>query len=311
MLDDILDQQTLPSAAEPLRLTCEQVRRFDEQGFLSLECLTTSEEVLQIKSILQGLFDRRAGENEGAYGELIRSDDGAAVDSPQLQNPTHYAPQLQKTKCFANGLKIAKRLLGEEARFFLYLSILKSPRTGAGTPWHQDAAFRDPRFDYRELAIWVPLQDVCVETGCLQFVPGSHKGSVFTHYPVNGDLASQALECTDSVEKSAAVACPLPAGGCTIHQPRTLHCAGPNTSDVPRLAYIMVFGLQPQPAVEPRKFPWLDQRETATQKRKRKWMRNGGALVTAWRRIRRGDLSDWQSAVYWIKRSAQTLRRGA
>jgi ectoine hydroxylase-related dioxygenase (phytanoyl-CoA dioxygenase family) len=310
MFTALIDKQEALPAIDHRGLTAEQVQFFDEQGYLSVESLTCPEEIFQIRNIIQNLFDRRAGEKEGAYGELIDGEQNATVNSPQLLNPVNYAPQLHKTNCFANALKIAKTLLGPDARFFLDLSILKTPKTGAATPWHQDAAFRDPSFDYREIAIWVPLQQVGVESGCLQFIPGSHKGPILTHHPMNNDLSSQALECTPSLD-GAGVACPLPVGGCSIHQPRTLHCAGPNVSDAPRLAYIMVFGLPPRPASAPQIFPWLDQRETTTQKRKRKWMRKGGALITAWRRIRRGDLSNWQSALFWIRRSARTLRRGA
>ena len=312
MLTTLIDKQHTEHAIDGHDLTSEQVRFFDEQGYLRVDRLTTPEEILQIRSIIQDLFHRRAGENEGAYGELIDGrEQHAVVNSPQLLNPVNYAPELHKTKCFANALKIAKKLLGPDARFFLDLTILKTPKTGAATPWHQDAAFRDPRFEYREVAIWVPLQPVDVESGCLQFIPGSHRGPILTHHPMNNDLRSQALECTPSFEPAGVVACPLPMGGCSIHPPRTLHHAGPNISSTPRLAYIMVFGLPPKPAVEPQKFPWLDQRETSTQKRKRKWMRKGGAIITAWRRIRRGDLSNWRSAIFWIRRSARTLRRGA
>jgi ectoine hydroxylase-related dioxygenase (phytanoyl-CoA dioxygenase family) len=180
-----------------------------------------------------------------------------------------------------------------------------------GTPWHQDAAFRDPRFEYKEVAIWVPLQDVDVRSACLQFLPDSHKNQVLQHTWANNDPSSQALQCIGSFDRTSAVACPLPAGGCTIHHPRTLHCARANLSNVRRLAYIMTFGIAPMPAKQYRAFPWLDQRETLIQAHKRRWMRRGGLFITAWRRIRRGDVTGWRSTIYWLKRSARTFRTGA
>jgi len=92
---------------------------------------------------------------------------------------------------------------------------------------------------------------------------------------------------------------------------RTPHYAGPNVSDMPRFAYIMVFGVSPKLAKEHRVFKWLERREPALQVRKRRWMRRGGVFITAWRRLRRGDLMNWQSAVYWIKRSIHVLRSGS
>jgi ectoine hydroxylase-related dioxygenase (phytanoyl-CoA dioxygenase family) len=293
-------------------LTSEQIQFFNDHGYLSLNALADPAEIPKIRTTIERLFEERAGETEGAYGELIaRADEGAEANSPQILNPVNYAPQLHKTRCFQDALHIAKQLLGDEARFFLDLSILKKPKTGVGTPWHQDAAFRDPRFEYKQVSIWVPLQDVEVKSGCLQFVPDSHKNQVLQHGNVNDDPTLQALHCTDSFDRAAAVACPLPAGGCTIHHPRTLHCAGPNLSNVRRLAYIMTFGIEPTPAKEYREFTWLDDRETPIQARKRRWMRRGGVFITAWRRIRRGDVTSWQSTVYWLKRFSRTFRRGA
>jgi len=181
---------------------------------------------------------------------------------------------------------------------------------GAPTPWHQDVAFRDPRFEYTEINMWVALQDVTAESGCLRYVPGSHSIPVLPHHSLNDDRTSQIFECVGNFDESTAVACPLPAGGCSIHLPGTLHSAGPNVSLTPRLAYIMVFGIAPKPAKEPQVYPWLDQKETPAQARKRRWMRRGGVFVTVWRRLRRGDLNSWQSAVYGLKRIARILRRG-
>jgi ectoine hydroxylase-related dioxygenase (phytanoyl-CoA dioxygenase family) len=300
------------SPADKVELTAEQIRLYAESGYLSVNAITTEAEILEIKTSIEKLFVEKRGENEGAYGELVA---GAGKDeeenSPQIVNLVNYAPQLHQTTCFRNALHIAKQILGDKARFFLDLSIMKQAKTGVGTPWHQDAAFRDPRFEYKELGIWVPLQEATAEAGCLHFIPGSHKNAVLEHHPANDDPTSQALRCTAPFDEVASVACPLPVGGCSIHHPLTLHCAHANTSDVPRYAYIMVFGVSPKPASEPRVFPWLEQRAPTTQARKRKWMRRGGVLVTAWRRLRRADLTSWSSAAYWVRRSIQTFRKGA
>jgi ectoine hydroxylase-related dioxygenase (phytanoyl-CoA dioxygenase family) len=295
-----------------LCLAAHQVRFFHDQGYLRLNALATPAEVSEIRHVLEGLFEGRVGENEGAYADLIAgADQVAEMSSPQILNPVNYAPSLRKTQCFKNALQVAKQLLGEDARCFFDLAILKKPRVGAATPWHQDEAFRDPRFEYKELTIWVALQEVMAQTGCLQFIPGSHKGPVLEHRSANNDCTSQALQCTASFDPTPAVACSLPSGGCTIHHQRTLHCAERNVSDAPRIAYIMTFGVTPRAAAEQRVFPWLNRKETPIQARKRHWMRRGGLFITVWRRLRRGDLTNWQAAVYAVKRSIRILRRGA
>jgi hypothetical protein len=294
-----------------ITLTQEQVRSYAEKGHLTLDAITTPDEALQIRAMIQRLFEERTGEREGAYGELVAwGGQSKQANSPQILNPINYCPKLHKTKCFRNALHIAKQLLGEDARFFLDLSIMKSARLGLCTPWHQDAAYRDPRFEYRELTIWVALQEVGNENGCLKFISGSHLSPVLEHRPANECSASQALQCIGLFDESAAVACPLPAGGCTIHHPGTLHYAGPNLSETHRFAYIMVFGVTPRRRQGTTKYPWLDRPEIGIQIRKRQWMRRGGMFITAWRRMRRGDLSSWQSLAYWVARSIRTVCKG-
>ena len=300
-----------PAAIADLRLDESQVQFFSDNGYLRVDVLTTPKEVAEIRAELQRLFEIRAGEKEGAFADLVAGADHPNIlSSPQILNPVNYSPKLHQTQCFKNALSIAKQLLGDEARCFFDLSILKKPRGGAATPWHQDVAFRDPSFDYSELTIWVALQEVTKEGGCLQFVPRSHKGPILEHRSANNDPTSQALDCSNLVDESAAVACTLAPGGCTIHHPRTLHGTSPNVSGVPRFAYIMTFGVSPKPAKEKRVFPWLVEKETPIQARKRRWMRRGGLIITVWRRFRRGDLTNWRAALYGIERSLRILRKG-
>jgi ectoine hydroxylase-related dioxygenase (phytanoyl-CoA dioxygenase family) len=294
-----------------MQLDDAQIQFFRDNGYLRLEALTTQQEVLEIRAALQQLFEKRAGEKEGAFADLVAGADHPNImSSPQILNPVNYVPKLHQMQCFKNALGVAKQLLGDEARCFFDLSILKKPKGGAATPWHQDEAFRDPNFEYNELTIWVALQAVSAETGCLQFVPGSHKGPILQHHSPNNDPTSQALDCSELVDASTAVACSLQPGGCTIHNPRTLHGTAPNVSAVPRFAYIMTFGLTPTPRSETREFPWRNEKETPIQERKRRWMRRGGLVITVWRRFRRGDLANWRAVLYGLKRSARILRKG-
>jgi ectoine hydroxylase-related dioxygenase (phytanoyl-CoA dioxygenase family) len=142
-------------------------------------------------------------------------------------------------------LQIAKQIIGEEAHFIQDLAIVKRAKSGAATPRHQDVAFRDPHFCYQEITIWITLQNVSESSGCLMFVPKSDLGAIREHISGNGGRDSLALECAKEIDKSTAVACPLPVGSCSIHYPLTLHCSTPNHSSLPRIAYIMTFGKTP------------------------------------------------------------------
>jgi Phytanoyl-CoA dioxygenase (PhyH) len=295
----------------PHLLNDDQVQSFSTNGFLAFKGLVAPDELREVRSIIEDLFERRAGEKEGAHLDLIAAGGTVAPrTSPQITNPVNYAPRLQQTRFFQDALAIARQLLGEKAYGRWDFAILKSPQTGAATPWHQDEAFRDPNFDFTELTIWIALQDTPAESGCLRFIPGSHRAGVLSHHSVNDDPLSHALECDADFDVSAGVACPLRAGDGTIHHPRTLHCSNPNTSARPRFGYILVFGLAPRPIETSRTFPWLERRHTFAQDRRRQWMRRGGLFVTVWRKIRRREVPDWLSVKYAMKRSLEVLHSG-
>ena len=60
-----------------------------------------------------------------------------------------------------------------------------------------------------------------------------------------------------------------------------------NESGVDRYAYLLIFVVTPTLAKNPRKAPWLNQRQSIDQQRKRAWMLRGGAFVLLLRKIRR------------------------
>ena len=291
-------------------LSDEQVASAKEQGFLCVEQLTSKEEALKIRSWVERLFKEKAGWKEGAYGELATKNDDGTPNSPQILMPVNYAPELHKTQCFANARRIAKQILGEKAEFILDLAIYKRSDGGEATPWHQDQAFRDPKFDYHEVTIWVALRDVDEHSGCLMFLPGSHRQDVLDHRRTNRSGESIALECSAKFDQSTAFKAALPLGGCTVHTPKTLHRSTTNQSETPRVVYIMTFGIAPTPAEKEVTYPWQDNTVTEMQERRRKWMRHGGALITAWRRVRRGDLKDWNKLSYLGARAIRTIVRG-
>jgi ectoine hydroxylase-related dioxygenase (phytanoyl-CoA dioxygenase family) len=290
-----------------------QMTKLHDDGYLSVEALAPTTEIVALRKTIERLFAQKAGASEGAYGELIARDDDdhdSGPNSPQIRNVGDYAPELYKSQCFHNALGLAQQILGPQARFFSDVAIFKRPQHGSPTPWHQDEAFRDPHFSYREVTIWVALQDVDERSGCLMFIPGSHHGSVHTHRVPGPSSESLALECVEGVDQAAAVPCRLASGACSIHLPRTLHCSTPNLSEVARIGYAMTFSAPPKASKSPGEFPWLKDRIPAMQAQRRTWMRQGGWAIAAWRRLRRGDLQGWSAVRYWTSRAVKTVKRG-
>jgi hypothetical protein len=248
--------------ADPL--TDDDVATFWRDGYLVVPHLATGEEVRRMRGIYDDLFARRAGREEGMQFDLAGADgEDTPAALPQILLPSTYAPELLGTDVRVRALALARQLLGPDAVDTGDHAINKPPRSTAATPWHQDEAYWDPGKHYRSLSVWVPLQEATLDNGCMQFLPGSHQHEVMPHQPIGGDVRVHGLEFAESVDTSAAVACPLPAGGATVHFCRTFHFTGANGTDEPRRAYVMSFGVPPEARAEPRSFPWLEHRRTA------------------------------------------------
>lgn len=250
-------------------LTASQIEFYHTNGFLLLESLTTDDELAWMRDTYDRLFDEKVGWDEGAQFDLGGTDeDGKTAALPQLLGPSNFEPKLKETIYRANVVAITKQLLGDASDMRGEHMILKPAGYGAPTPWHQDEAYWNPAFDYCTTNFWMPLQDATVESGCLWFIPGSHRWQVLNHQSIGGDVRVHGLELVEGqIDTSVGVACPIPAGGVTIHANRTLHYAGPNTTDQPRRAYIQGGGAPPVKRTEPRRFPWEEAKQTAREER--------------------------------------------
>jgi ectoine hydroxylase-related dioxygenase (phytanoyl-CoA dioxygenase family) len=248
-------------------LSQEQIDFYHREGYLVLDAITTPEEVKWMRGIYDRLFETRAGREVGGQFDLGGTDEeGKEAVLPQILNPSKYAPELKDGLFRTNALAIAKQLLGPEAEASGEHAIFKPARTGAETPWHQDEAYWNPDLDYTSFSLWIPLQEATLENGCMQFVPRSHLHQVMTHHTINHDPRIHGLEA-DEFDTSNSVACPIPAGGATIHHNRILHYAGPNTSDIPRRALILIFQVKPTKRAETRDFYWNTQKQTPADQR--------------------------------------------
>jgi ectoine hydroxylase-related dioxygenase (phytanoyl-CoA dioxygenase family) len=217
--------------------TDEQAAQFQADGYLRFDRITSPEEVIRLRELYdQVMADSRAF--RVVYGGTEKQE--KVIN--QVFLPELVAPEMADTAYLRNGRRLVAELLGvheEEVTPGGQMLIFK-PETGGGeAPWHQDEAYWNDRNNLKceSASVWMPLDDVVVESGCMQFLPGSHRNDVLRHRCEPGEP----LVVDEPVDLSTAVACPLPAGGATIHHCRTLHHTAPNTSGRPRRAITTIF----------------------------------------------------------------------
>ncbi len=264
-----------------------ELKSFSTNGFVAMTSISPPAELSAIRGILADLIARRVGEKEGSlFDTMVSSTSPDVPKSIQLTNPSIYNAWLLETDYVRNATRIAHQLLPNS---FLRCDfvLLKPAKVGSGTPWHQDEAYFDVRYDRETLTFWMPLQDVGPNDGCMIYMPGTPQMGLLAHRSLHGDPHTHAFECAVSFDQDQAVAVPLHAGDCVVHGQRTLHCSTDNQSNVDRYAYILTFVTTPILLKNPRKAPWLEQRQSIEQQRRRAWMLRGGVIVLFLRKIRK------------------------
>lgn len=225
-----------------MRLTADQRQRYEADGFLAIERLIDDAAVAELRVAYDEILgDGRDGTR--MLGGITR----------QLMMASQLHPLFKDNAALDAAREAVAPLLGDPTYLFDML-IYKPPGHPHETPWHQDMSYTGypvaeagttiPLFS---IQFWVALDDADEENGCMHFMPGFHTRPLLPHVVASGepDSDSRLLALADpdtDLPLTQAVACPLAAGGATMHSYGTPHYTPPNQSPTrPRRAYIFNF----------------------------------------------------------------------
>jgi hypothetical protein len=215
-------------------LTAEEIERFRVDGYLAVSRPILSPAQLQrLSQLIQPLFSE-LDELPDEWVHDLGEQSSARTSIPEVVFTAEIEPRIRTTSAYRQMRSVAAQLLGTPARLSFDHAIVKPAHTVSVTPWHQDYAF-NVEDHATTVNFWVPLVDATLDNGCMRFVPRSHLEPVLPHV-TQGD----ALRAIGAPEERS-VACPVPAGGFTVHTQRTLHSTGPNDTDVERLAWVVKY----------------------------------------------------------------------
>jgi len=227
-------------------LSDEDVERFSRQGYLRLERLVDGACLEELRRVYDQLLAEGAGggARDAKLGGLTR----------QIVRPERSHPLFRDNAALDAGRAIAARLWGwDEPAFFYSQLIYKPPGHPHATPWHQDDAYggmpvapAGRPLSHSSLQFWLAIDDADEANGCMHFQPPPPGEGLLPHRVAAGAPEDDArlLGLIDEdrwVDPLQVEACPLAAGGATVHDSGTLHYTPPNRSNRPRRAYIFNF----------------------------------------------------------------------
>jgi hypothetical protein len=260
-----------PASDFTVNPTDEEVAFFRENGFLAVERITTDEEIVWLRAIYEYIFENPGPLDRGG----LQTDPSTRGKLTQYFHPEMRFPQLLETTYLRNAKRYATAILSEDAaELSMWGHMIRKAPGGREVLPHQDIAFWPPAYDFRTVNVWLPLHDCDVDMGTMQFRPRSHVDGCLPHH--HYDHPSQNLLTLDDPDAlEAPVACPLTMGGCTFHDPSTVHQTNVNTTTEPRLAFPITIQTMPVRRATRRSTPWLDEFNAAVGQEQTTWTYDG------------------------------------
>lgn len=106
-------------------------------------------------------------------------------------------------------LDILEQILAPNIEFLSDKVVFKNDDTTFASPWHQDWHYWHGAHKY---SLWVALDDVSVENGCLKLFPGSHKSSIVHDGDASDGHGFGNRLRPDAVDESLAITAEIEAG---------------------------------------------------------------------------------------------------
>ena len=228
------------------KLSKEQLLSYRENGFLIIDDFLDSIELKKWKEKIDtAILDRKGRKfphSEIKTGESDGINDSAAYFGKvfdQIINLWQTSDDVKELILDQRIGKMATQLAQVDGiRVWHDQSLIKQPWANA-TAWHLDTPFWS--FSHREaLSIWVALEDVTLQNGCLYFMPGSEKVTQFDAPGIGANMGD-IFDEYPQFRNANPVPSVIKAGSCSFHNGLNIHAAGVNMTPGTRRAMTCAF----------------------------------------------------------------------
>ncbi len=242
-------------------LTAEQYDAFWRDGVLVVEDAVTPQQL----SALRATFDQwveDSRQHDEDYGETLdgrkRFDlqPGHSAATPGLrrvQSPEEVSEVFASVMRSARTVEVVGDLIGPNLRFHHGKVNSKLPGTATKVLFHQDFNFQ-PMTNDDIITCLLFIDDVTLENGPLEVVPGSHKGPLYTHWH-GGRFTGAVADSVMDEHGDKVVPCVGKAGSVCLMHSSLLHGSAPNLSDSSRTLYITTYYAEDARELSPNALP--------------------------------------------------------
>jgi len=209
------------------------VERYRRDGFVHVPGLLPAAEMPALAAAVDAAVarrktnDTRTLEDKSPYEQSFIQCQYLWEDFPSVR-PLMFHPAL--------GAALGALLGAERVRLWHDQALYKEPG-GRETDAHQDHAYW-PIAEADTVTAWIPLTEIDDETGCMGYVPGSHRGDLEFVDIFRKPGSGAELVAKQSIKP---VFVPCKPGDVIFHHGRTVHLAHPNRSERMRRVYTAIY----------------------------------------------------------------------
>ena len=225
--------------------TSAQARGWHDQGYFVVRGLLARDVAMELRGVVKNEILTPApdsadldpqdpmDDSPGARAARFRKLNGFGVRSPLVWDALYASAPL---------LRVVRHFLGDDLLLKFSSVFLKPARTGSATPWHQDnGLWRDG--ETQPFNFWMALDPATRANGCLQFIPGSHRGAIVPHVlyenSIHGELPRESVAQLKAEHGLRHVE--LEPGDCVCWHSSLYHYSPPNRSDQSRISMAGVY----------------------------------------------------------------------
>jgi ectoine hydroxylase-related dioxygenase (phytanoyl-CoA dioxygenase family) len=216
---------------EPYSVDRKMVASYQKNGFIRAERVLTDALLVHIRKVIgAAVFLRK------------ESDQRLMAEKSQYEQSFLQCGYLCWDYPAVRDIVFSKRLAGiardlmdvDGVRLWHDQALFKEPG-GRITDMHQDISYWPMKTD-NTTTIWIALEDVPVERGCLYFLPETHRIGLYEYVDIFKNP-----HIPEKVRSMQKIDVPLRAGDATFHSGLTFHGANSNMTDRMREAMTIIY----------------------------------------------------------------------
>jgi phytanoyl-CoA hydroxylase len=213
-------------------------REFDRDGHVCVRGFLAGGELEELRANLERYIREIVPGLPGS--EAFFEDAGRRETLKQMQNMQEHDGFFDEFCRRASNVQLAETLLGEAVVSQGVEYFCKPPGIGKATPPHQDGYYFciEPN---HAVTLWIALDRVDEENGCLHYVTGSHRRGIRPHGASRVLGFSQGVSDFGAAEEAQEHCYTLEPGDAIAHHSVTIHRADANGSARPRRALGLVY----------------------------------------------------------------------